>query len=174
MSRIPPYVSLIPCNEYRAPCTSYHIASIMGKRRYGRELAIQTLFHLEYTPGDPDGAFELICETFNSTEAVKLFSRQLVLGVCEKKEEIDKLIRNASRNWRLERMSVLDKCILRLATFEMLFLEEVPPKVSIDEALEMGKKFGSEDSGSFINGVLDNIYNTLMGQGLLKGEEQGI
>lgn len=92
------------------------------------------------------------------------FSRQLVLGVCEKRKEVDVLIRNASKNWRLERMSRLDRCILRLAAFEMSFLEDIPPKVSIDEALEIGKKFGSEDSGRFINGVLDNIYNTLVQQ----------
>jgi transcription termination factor NusB len=65
-------------------------------------------------------------------------------------------------------MARLDKCILRLAAFELLFMEDIPPKVSIDEAVEMGKKFGGDDSGSFINGILDNIYNTLLQQGRLK------
>jgi transcription termination factor NusB len=65
-------------------------------------------------------------------------------------------------------MARLDKCILRLAAFEFLFMEDIPPKVSIDEAVEMGKKFGGDDSGSFINGVLDKIYNTLLQQGRLK------
>jgi transcription termination factor NusB len=65
-------------------------------------------------------------------------------------------------------MARLDKCILRLAAFEFLFMEDIPPKVSIDEAVEMGKKFGGDDSGSFINGILDNIYNTLLQQGRLK------
>ncbi|SPD76204.1 N utilization substance protein B homolog [uncultured Desulfobacterium sp.] len=146
----------------------------MGKRRQGRELAIQALFHLEYNPDNhPDKAFDLICDNFDSLESIRPFSRHLVLGVCEKRDQLDELIRNASKNWRLERMSVLDRCILRLAAFEILFMEDVPPKVSIDEALEMGKKFGSEDSSSFINGILDNIYNTLREQGLLKGKENG-
>ena len=65
-------------------------------------------------------------------------------------------------------MARLDKCILRLAAFEFLFMEDIPPKVSIDEAVEIGKKFGGDDSGSFINGILDNIYNTLLQQGRLK------
>ncbi len=93
------------------------------------------------------------------------FSRQLVMGVCEKKVSLDELIGRSSRNWRLERMSRLDRCILRIAAFEILFMEDIPPKVSIDEALEIGKKFGSENSGSFINGILDNIYNSIVEEG---------
>jgi len=136
----------------------------MGKRRRARELATQVLFHLEFNPDDPGEVFELICENFNSQESIKPFSRQLVLGVCEKKKELDELISRASKNWRLERMPRSDRCILRLAVFEILFIEDIPPKVSIDEALEIGKKFGSEDSAGFINGVLDNIYSTLVRQ----------
>jgi len=137
----------------------------MGKRRKARELAIQVLFHLDFSIDDPNKVFDLICENFNSQRSIRPFSRQLVLGVCEKMKELDGLIRKASKNWKLERMPRLDKCILRLATFEILFIEDVPPKVSIDEAVEIGKKFGSNDSGSFINGVLDNIYNTLIKKG---------
>jgi len=80
---------------------------------------------------------------------------------------LDRLIDLSSKNWRLERMALMDKCILRLAAFEILFMKDIPPKVSIDEALEIGKKFGSEYSGSFINGVLDSIYNTLVREGRL-------
>ena len=143
----------------------------MGKRRRARELAIQALFHLEFSPGDPDDVFNLICENFESQESVRPFSRKLVLGVCEKKQELDRLIKLASENWRLERMPRLDRCILRLAVFEMSFVDDIPPKVSIDEALEIGKKFGSENSGSFINGILDNIYNILARQDRLKEKE---
>jgi transcription antitermination factor NusB len=143
----------------------------MGRRRRERELAVQVLFHLEFSPGDPRAAFDLICEDFRSQESIKLFSAQLVQGVCENQDKLDALIVSASKNWRLERMARLDKCILRLAAFEILFMEDIPPKVSIDEAVEIGKKFGGEDSGSFINGVLDNIYNTLLEQGQLKTAE---
>ena len=137
----------------------------MGKRRQARELAIQVLFHLEFNPGNPDEVFDLICENFSSQKSSMPFSRQLVTGVCEKKVSLDELIGRSSRNWRLERMSRLDRCILRLAAFEILFMEDIPPKVSIDEALEIGKKFGSENSGSFINGILDNIYNSIVEEG---------
>jgi transcription antitermination factor NusB len=140
----------------------------MGRRRRARELAIQALFHLEFNPGDPGEGFDLICENFHARESVRPFSAQLVQGVYENQSDLDSLIISASRNWRLERMARLDKCILRLAAFEFLFMEDIPPKVSIDEAVEMGKKFGGDDSGSFINGVLDKIYNTLLQQGRLK------
>lgn len=140
----------------------------MGRRRRARELAIQALFHLEFNPGDPGEGFDLICENFHTRESVRPFSAQLVQGVYENQSDLDSLIISASRNWRLERMARLDKCILRLAAFEFLFMEDIPPKVSIDEAVEMGKKFGGDDSGSFINGVLDKIYNTLLQQGRLK------
>ena len=137
----------------------------MGKRRRARELAIQVLFHLDFNDDNPDKVFDVICENFNSQRSVRPFSRKLVLGVWGKKNELDGLISEASRNWKLERMSRLDKCILRLAAFEILFVEDVPSKVSINEAVEVGKKFGGNESGSFINGVLDNIYNTLVKEG---------
>lgn len=145
----------------------------MGKRRKARELAIQVHFHLEFNHGDPKKEFDLICENFNSKGSIRPFSEKLVTGVCEKKEELDRLISQASKNWRLDRMPLLDKCILRLAAFEILFMEDIPPKVSIDEAVEMGKKFGGKDSGSFLNGVLDNIYNNLVQEGRLKKDEDG-
>ena len=83
----------------------------------------------------------------------------------KKTEYLDKLIIRSSKNWRLERMPIVDRCILRLGVFEIFFMEDIPPKVSIDEAVELGKKFGTEDSGAFINGVLDNIFNKLKPKG---------
>jgi transcription antitermination factor NusB len=144
----------------------------MGRRRKARELAVQVLFHLEFSSDVPGEAFDLICQNFDSRETVRHFSRELALGVCEKREVLDKLIRRSSKNWRLERMPYIDKCILRLAVYEILFMKDIPPKVSIDEAVEMGKKFGSEDSGSFINGVLDDIYSKLVQQGHFKKKNE--
>ena len=140
----------------------------MGKRRKARELAVQVLFHLEFSLDDPNVAVDLISDNFNSQKSIKSFSKELVSGICENKKELDKLISNASKNWRLDRMSYLDRSILRLATFEILFMKDIPPKVSMDEAVEIGKKFGSKDSGSFVNGLLDNIYNNLLQEGRLK------
>jgi transcription antitermination factor NusB len=144
----------------------------MGIRRRARELAIQVLFHLEINPAKPEEAFDLICQNFGLWKSIRPFSKELVLGVCERKAELDSLIVRASKNWRLERMPYVDRSILRMATFELLCMEDIPPKVSIDEAVEIGKKFGTEDSGSFINGILDNIYNTLVQEARLRKKEQ--
>ncbi|MBW1668718.1 MAG: transcription antitermination factor NusB [Deltaproteobacteria bacterium] len=130
----------------------------MGKRRRARELALQVLFHMEFNQGDPMESFELVCNSFGSPDSIKAFSIQLVCGVCEKKEELDQIISKASINWRIERMSRVDRNILRIAVYEILFMEDIPPKVSIDEAVELGKKYGTEESGAFVNGILDKIY----------------
>ncbi|MBW1785902.1 MAG: transcription antitermination factor NusB [Deltaproteobacteria bacterium] len=129
----------------------------MGMRRRSRELALQVLFHLEYNPAGPEEAFDRVCGNFDVSPDSVPFARSLVTGVLEKTEEVHGAIVAASENWRLERMSRVDRCILRMAVLEMLFMEDIPPKVSIDEAVELGKRFGSEDSARFINGVLDHI-----------------
>ena len=130
----------------------------MGNRRKARELVTQILFHMEYNPGNPDKSFELVCENFSAPKSLRTFAKDLVQGICENRNHIDKIIKKASKNWRLERMSRVDRSILRLSVYEMLFVENIPCKVSIDEAVELGKKYGTEESGAFINGVLDNIY----------------
>ncbi|MBW2708311.1 MAG: leucine--tRNA ligase [Deltaproteobacteria bacterium] len=137
---------------------------LTGERRKARELAVQVLFHLEFSDNDPLEAFRLIGENLEMAESVTDFSRVLVRGVCDKKSDLDRVISRSSKHWRLERMARLDRSILRLAAYEMMFLEEIPPRVSLDEAVEIGKKFGSEDSSRYINGVLDKIYNTLDSQ----------
>lgn len=136
----------------------------MGKRHQARELAIKVLFHLEFTPGDPVEVFHLICESFGSSESIRPFSMELVAGVWEHREALDQLISKSSKHWRLERMCRVDKIILRQGLFEMMYMKDIPPKVSIDEAVELGKKYGTDDSGSFINGVLDNLYNNNLKQ----------
>jgi len=114
---------------------------------------------MEFSPGDPCEIFELICEHFHSPESVRAFSKKLVCGVWENRAYLDKKIRQASKNWRLERMSKVDRSILRLGAFEVLFMEDIPPKVTMDEAVELGKRYGTGESGAFINGILDNIFN---------------
>ena len=134
----------------------------MGKRRRSRELAIKVLFHLEYSRDDPAEAIDLVCKNFGFSEDIKPFAQGLVLGVYDRLNELDTIISETSRNWRLERIAKVDRCILRLAAFELLHRNDIPPKVSINEAVDLGKKFGSEESGAFINGILDKIYNTLI------------
>ena len=125
-------------------------------------MAVQVLFHLEFSPDDPSEVFDLICDNFEAPESIREFSKMLVLGVCEKKPELDRAISQSSRNWRIDRMTRLDRSILRLAVFEMMFVPDIPARVSLDEAVDIGKVFGSEDSGRYINGVLDNIYNSMI------------
>ena len=133
----------------------------MGKRRQSRELAIKVLFSLDYFKTDPGECFDLICNNFDAPENIKLFSRDLVLGVSFCLEEIDQLIDKTSKNWRLERIGRVDRAILRLAIYEFLNRDEIPLKVSINEAVDLGKKFGGKESGAFINGLLDKIYNNI-------------
>ena len=90
-------------------------------------------------------------------KAAKEFAAFLVQGTCEHKEELDKLIAGCSDNWSLGRMSHVDINILRLAVFEFLYCDDIPPKVTLNEAVDLGKTFGSENSGSFINGILDTL-----------------
>jgi transcription antitermination factor NusB len=142
----------------------------MGKRRRARELAIQVLFHMEYNPGDPGESFDRVCESFGPPKEVRAYSREVVLGVWEKKADLDRLIRRSSKHWRVERMTRVDRNILRIAIYEVVYRKDVPPKVSIDEAVELGKRYGTEESGAFINGILDHIYNELKAE---DAERQG-
>ncbi len=116
---------------------------------------------MEFGRDDAGIVFDLVSENFPGRKTSVPFARELVLGVCEQRAEIDQLIRRSSRNWRLERISRIDRSILRAAVFEILFCDDIPPKVSIDEAVELGKQFGNTDSAGFINGLLDNIYKGL-------------
>jgi transcription antitermination protein NusB len=153
----------------------------MGQRRRSRELAVQVLYQLDMTGLSPEEALSLYfahlvsdddlddegsqsakeaaphAKRHRATVDLRPFAVHLVTGVHSHLPEIDKLIVSASQHWRLDRMSIVDRSILRLAIYEMLFCEDIPPKVSINEAIDLGKKFSGEDSGPFINGVLDQV-----------------
>ncbi len=141
----------------------------MGKRRSSRELAVQALHHLDVNGGDALEAVLLVSRHFGSKRGLEPFAVELVAGVTQNAVEIDRLIKDASRHWRLERMSLVDRNILKVAVFEMGWREDIPPRVSIDEAVEIGKVFGGDSSPSFINGVLDRILTTLADSGRLTG-----
>jgi transcription antitermination protein NusB len=137
-----------------------------GKRRTAREMAVQMLYqsdlggsplpHIfatfdlaEYLGGDPARQ--------RRVEDAFQYAQTLVRGVSEHREEIDAMIRGQADNWRLERMPAVDRNILRLAIFEMLYERDTPKLVVVDEAIELAKKFGSEQSGRFVNGLLDGL-----------------
>ena len=129
----------------------------MGARSEGRESALQMLFAMEAgggsaerviaaywreTPGDPEG---------------REFADRALRGVADRLDKIDEVIRKASTNWRLERMARVDRNVLRLGAWELIHSRDVPRAVILDEAVELAKRFGSEESGAFVNGVLDRV-----------------
>ncbi len=132
----------------------------MGSRRQARELALQMLYQHELT-GDP---VPVIVENFEewhrSSPAVQGFATQLVDGTLEHVEEIDRLLSRQTAHWRLDRLAAVDRNILRLALYELTHLAETPAAVVINEAIEIAKKFGSADSGRFVNGVLDGFVKS--------------
>lgn len=129
----------------------------MRGRRKAREIALQVLYSLNYVNIDVEKALDLFWGNFTAPKAAKDFASTLIHGTWKNKEELDKLIAGCSDNWSLSRMSKVDISILRMATFEFLYCEDIPPKVTLNEAIDLGKTFGSENSGSFINGILDAL-----------------
>lgn len=129
----------------------------MRGRRKAREIALQVLYGLNFVDIDVQKALDLFWGNFVAPKTAKDFAAFLVQGTCEHKEELDKLIAGCSDNWSLGRMSKVDINILRLAVFEFLYCDDIPPKVTLNEAVDLGKTFGSENSGSFINGILDAL-----------------
>jgi N utilization substance protein B len=131
----------------------------LGKRRKSREFALQVLYQLDITKQGSIGTTAQWRDHFLPNKEDEEFVERLVHGVRDHRQEIDRLIEQYSKNWRLDRMTIVDRNILRMASFELLYCEEIPPKVTLNEAIDLGKRYGSEDSGSFINGILDRIQN---------------
>ncbi len=157
----------------------------MGQRRRSREVALQVLYQLDMTGVSPEEGICLYFDHFAVNEksdsesgedntllppdgnlkpwsqetlrAARPFAELLVQGVCLHRDEIDRWIGSASEHWRLDRMSVVDRNILRIAIYEMCYCQDIPPKVSINEAIDLAKRFSGRDSGPFINGVLDQV-----------------
>lgn len=133
----------------------------MGARRRGRELAMQALYMIEVTGRYEPETIAYLWEQENAKDETRRFAGELLQGVRERQVEIDRLIAHAAENWRIERMSLVDLCILRVATFELLREERPPTAVILNEAIEIAKRFGTTDSYVFINGVLDRIASEL-------------
>jgi N utilization substance protein B len=159
----------------------------MGKRREARERAVQFLFQHDVNP--PENLEAALAQFWDSQRSAaiaeekgpatwgekhelpppttdeletRLFAEPLIRGALEHRDEADALIRKVAQNWDLARMAVVDRNILRLAIYEMLHREDIPPVVSINEAVDIAKKFSTQDSGRFVNGILDRIKGELM------------
>jgi transcription antitermination protein NusB len=129
----------------------------MGARTSGRQAALQMLFGLEYTSAEPDFAIGSFWRHFDADPEGREYADLAVRGVMSSLERVDALIRTASTNWRIERMARVDRNLLRLAAWELVNKSDVPRAVILDEAVELAKRFGAEESSSFVNGVLDRI-----------------
>lgn len=133
----------------------------MGNRRKARECALQVLFQADFLQQDPHSILPLFWQSHPVKEDVRAFTEREVEGVWRNRAEIDALIESHSTNWRLDRMPAVDRNILRLATYELLFERDIVSSITLNEAIEIAKRFGTEESGSFVNGVLDPIARDL-------------
>jgi N utilization substance protein B len=132
------------------------------KRTKARERAVQALYQIDVAASDLDEALERFWKSFEPVEReVRELAEEYVRGVARHRRTIDDAIEGVSSNWRLDRMAKVDRNVLRLAVFELQHRPDVPVKVVLNEAIEMGKKYGSESSGAFINGLLDRIAQEL-------------
>ena len=129
----------------------------MRKRTLARECALKILYKIEISKDSVESSIEDFWSRGKFSEEIKNFATSLVKGACEKLARIDDIISQYAENWEIKRMAIIDKNILRLGTFELLYRDEIPPKVSINEAIELAKKYGDIDSGKFVNGILDKI-----------------
>ena len=130
----------------------------MGKRRAARELALKFLYQTEFNSNSPDSELNSFCERANVSEEIQDFTQTLIKNIFVHKKEVDGLLKKISANWVPDRMAMIDKNILRLGICELLFDSTTPPKVVINEAVEIAKKFGTEESPDFINGILDKVF----------------
>ena len=134
----------------------------MGNRRYSRELVIQFLYLTEMNVGEIANQLKSFWENNSCQEEdVQSFTEDILKDIFDHKEEIDVQLEKYSDNWTLSRMAVIDRNLLRMAASELMYSKTVPPKVAIDEAVEIAKKYGTADSPNFINGVLDRILKEL-------------
>lgn len=132
----------------------------MRKRTLAREFALQVLYQTDITHDDPDAALSNFWQAHsqeNIEEEIKKFTAELVKGVIENLEAIDANIAKHATNWQLKRMAVVDRNILRMGCFELTLRDDIPFKVSINEAVELAKKYSSLEASKFVNGILDKI-----------------
>jgi N utilization substance protein B len=132
----------------------------MTRRTRGREIALQVLYLQEQNPSVDPAVVQRFIDRRLREPRLRQFAQELVEGVHKHQPEIDALISNVAENWRLDRMAAIDRNILRLGAFEMLYCPEVPTKVAINEALELAKRYSTAQSSRFVNGILDRLQIT--------------
>jgi N utilization substance protein B len=136
----------------------------MATRRRGREAALQLLYALEVTQTDVSAVLHTAWAQAMMAEETRGFTMALVQGVLVHRDEIDGLIQEWSAHWSLERIALVERSILRFAIYELLYMPDIPPNVTINEAIEVAKKYGSGEAAAFINGILDRIKHEVVQQ----------
>ncbi|MEA3286999.1 MAG: transcription antitermination factor NusB [Candidatus Marinimicrobia bacterium] len=137
----------------------------MQERRRAREFVVQVSYAHEIQDDNLDQTFNLLADNADLTEDLLKFARELVNGIMAHRQEYDELIASKSRNWDLTRIALIDRLILRMALTEFFYFKDIPPKVSISEAIEIAKVFSTDESSSFVNGILDAILNDALADG---------
>ncbi|WP_138753411.1 transcription antitermination factor NusB [Paenibacillus sinopodophylli] len=137
------------------------------KRRLAREIAVSSLYQMEMNEVSASDAVDMLMEELRHENEIEAdpaeasstdeFSRELVAGVMEHRQAIDGMLQQYLTGWQIDRLSRVDRQVLRLACYEMIFRDDVPPKATINEAIELAKHFGTEESGKFVNGVLGKL-----------------
>lgn len=136
----------------------------MGTRTEGRELALQTLYQVDLLTTFGAEEREGFLRTYAESPDVATFARDIVGGVLDHRKTLDGLIAELSTNWRIERMPIVDRTILRIGAYELLHCrDDIPPKVAIDEAVNLAKKYSTKEAGGFVNGILDRILKDRVG-----------
>jgi transcription antitermination protein NusB len=133
----------------------------MGNRRKAREMAMQALFFMDISKDVSVSQLDLFSRCYHPPKNIEIFFQQLTRGILERWLGINDVIEKFSSNWKLNRMACVDRNIIRIAVYEILFCEDIPARVAINEAIDIGKKYGTDGSGAFINGILDSIHTAM-------------
>ncbi len=144
----------------------------MKKRTRARELALQFLYQIDVLKGDMIEELDAFLRQEERDAETCRFARRITVNTHERREALDEIIQGVAQNWQISRMAVIDRNILRLATYELLYCDDIPPKVAINEAIELGKRFSTVKSGAFINGILDKIKSQASAPPAEQAEEQ--
>jgi N utilization substance protein B len=137
----------------------------MGTRRKGRELALQALYQLDVTSDASEEALRRFWGQCEASPDAREFAAQIVDGVLQRREEIDRLVEEVSEHWRIERLSRVDLNVIRIAVYELTADTALPPEVAINEAIEVARRFGTKESAGFVNGILDPLARRLGASG---------
>jgi len=146
----------------------------MNSRRRARELALHALYAIEMSKNPIEQVREDVIEKENVSAVIRNFAGQLFTSVVQHVEELDEMIRPKAHNWEFHRIAIIDKIILRMAIGEFLYFDDIPPKVSIDEAIEISKIYSTAKSGQFINGILDSVLAELRNESRLHKQGRGL